>query len=97
MVVGDTEGPLPKGVGHIIRMSFLVTKFRDLDLTRKSILFLLPPSGGVGIIGVTTTPVTSTPSTSAPLLKGLVQDRGISGHPIILRGVMVAEGHPSCR
>ena len=90
-------GPLPKGIGHIMRMSFLATKFRDLDLTRKSILFLLPPSGGAGIIGVTTILVTSTPSTFAPLAKGLVWDGGISGYPIIIRGVMVAEGRPSRR
>ena len=97
MVVGDTVGPLPKGIGHIMRMSFLATKFGDLDLTRKSILFLSPPSGCVGIIGVTTTPVTSTSSTSAPPVKGLVWDRGIGGHPIIIRGVMMAEGRPSHR
>ena len=84
MVVGDTADPLPKGVGHIMRMSFLASKFRDLDLTRKSILFLSPPSGCAGIIGVTTTPVTLTPSISLPLVKGLVQDRGIGGHPIII-------------
>ena len=72
MVVGDTVGPLPKGVSHIMRMSFFATKFGDLDFTRKSILFLLPPSGCAGIIGVTTTLVTSTPSTSVPLVKGLV-------------------------
>ena len=97
MVVGDTAGPLPKGVGHIMRMSFLATKFGDLDLTRKSILFLLPPSGGAGIVGVTTTPVTSTPSTSGPLAKGPILDGGISGYPLIIRGGTVAEGHPSRR
>ena len=84
MLVGDTAGPQPKGVSHIMRMSFLATKFRDLDLTRKSILFLLPPSGGASIIRVTTTPVTLTPSASVPLANGLVQDRGIGGHPIII-------------
>ena len=88
MVVGDTAGPLPKGIGHIMRMSFLATKFRDLDLTRKSILFLSPPSGGVGIIGVTTTQVILTSSTSTPPAKGLVLDTGIGGHPIIIREVM---------
>ena len=40
-------GPLPEGVSHIMRVSLLAPKFRYLDLTRKSILFLLPPSGGV--------------------------------------------------
>ena len=95
MIVGDTVGPLPKGIGHIMRMSFLATKFGDLDLTRKSILFLLPPSRGVGIIKVTTTPVTLASSTSTPPAKGLVWDRGIGGHPIIIRGVMMAKGRPS--
>ena len=95
MVVSDTAGPLPKGISHIMRMSFLATKFRDLDLTRKSILFLSPPSRGVGIIGVTTILVTSTPSASMPFAKGLVRDRGISGYPLIIRGVVVAKGHPS--
>ena len=46
MVVSDTAGPLPKGISYIIRMSLLTTKFGNLDLTRKSILLLLPPSGG---------------------------------------------------
>ena len=97
MVVSDTVGPLPKGVGHIMRMSFLATKFGDLDLTRKSILFLLPPSGGVGIIRVTTTLLISTSFTSTPPAKRFVLDRSIGGHPIIIRRVMMAEGHPSHR
>ena len=84
MVVGDTASPLPRGIGHIMRMSFLATKFGDLDLTRKSILFLLPASGGAGTIGVTTTSVILTSSTSAPPVKGPVLDRGIGGHPIII-------------
>ena len=97
MVVGNTVGPLPKGIGHIMRMSFLATKFGDLDLTRKSILILLPASGGAGIIRVTTTQVISASPTSTPPAKGLVLDRGIGGHPIIIQGVMMAEGHPSHR
>ena len=83
-VISDTAGPLPKGVGHVMRMSFLATKFGDLDLTRKSILLPLPPSRGAGIIGVTTTSVTSTPSTSMPPARGSVLVRGITGHPIII-------------
>ena len=97
MIVGDTAGPLPKGVGHIMRMSLLAPKFRDLDLARKSILFLLPPSRGVSFIGVTTTPVTSTPSAPTPPAKGLIRDGGISGYCVIIRGVAVAEGCPSHR
>ena len=84
MVVSDTASPLPKGIGYVMRMSFLATKFRDLDLTRKSFLLLLPPSRGAGIIGVTTTLAISTPSTSMPPAKGPVLVRGITGHPIII-------------
>ena len=84
MVVGDTMGPLPKGIGHIMRMTLLTTEFRDLDLTRKSILLLSPPSGGACFIGVTTTLVTSTSSAPTPHAKGLVRDGGISGHPVII-------------
>ena len=87
--------PLPKDVSHIMRMTLLAFEFRDLDLTRKSILFLLPPSGDVSFIEVTTTPVTSTSSAPTPPVKGLVRDGGISGHPVIIRRVVVAEGCPS--
>ena len=97
MAVSDTVSPLPKGISHIMRMSFLATKFGDLDLTRKSILFLLPPSGGVGIIGVNTTTVISTPSTSTPPAKGPVLVSGITEHPIIIRGVRMTKGCPSHR
>ena len=88
MVVSDTMGPLPKGIGHIMRMTLLTSEFGDLDLTRKSILLLLPPSRGASFIGVTTTLVTPTSSASTPPVKGLVRDGGISGHPIIIRGVV---------
>ena len=90
-------GPLPKGVGHIVRMALLASEFRDLDLTREPILFLLPPSGGESLIGVTTTPVTSIPSAPMPLMKGLPRDSGISGYPFLIRGVMVVGGCPSHR
>ena len=88
-------GLLPEGISHIMRMTLLAPKSRDLDLTRKSILFLLPPSGGVSFIRVTTTPVTLTSSAPTPAAKGLIRDGGISGHPIIIRRVAVAEGCPS--
>ena len=97
MVVSDTVGLLPKGISHIMRMSFLATKFGDLDLTRKSILLLSPPSRGAGIIRVTTTSAILTPSTSMPPAKGSVLVRGITGHPIIIRGVRMTKGHPSHR
>ena len=97
MVVSDTAGPVPKGVGHIIRMTLLAPKFGDLDLASKSILFLSPPSGGASLVRVTTTPVTPTSSAPTPPVKGLVRDGGISGYPVIIRGVAVAEGCPSHR
>ena len=90
-------GPLPKGIGHIMRMALLAPKFRDLDLTREPILFLLPPSGGESLIGVTTTLVTSIPSAPMPLMKGLPRDSGISGYPFLIRGVTVVGGCPSHR
>ena len=85
-------GPLPKGISHIMRMTLLTTEFRDLDLTRKSILFLLPPSGGVSFIGVTTAPVTLTSSAPMPPVRGPVRDGGIGGHPIIIGGLVVVRG-----
>ena len=96
MVVSDTTGPLPKGIGHVMRMTLLTSKFRNLDLTRKSILPLSPPSRGASFIGVTTTPVTSTSSAPTPPARGPVRDGGISGHPII-RSVAVAGGGLSNR
>ena len=90
-------GPLPEGIGYIMRITLLAPKFGYLDLTRKSILFLLPPSGGVSFIGVTTTLVTLTSSAPTPPVKGLVRDGGICGHPVIIGRVAVAEGCPSHR
>ena len=58
-MISDTTGPLPKGISHIMSMTLLAPKFRYLDLTRKSILFLLPPSRGESFIRVNTTPATS--------------------------------------
>ena len=97
MIVSDRAGPLPKGIGHIMRMSLLAPKFGDLDLTRKSILFLLPPSGGASPIRVTTTLVTSTSSAPTPPAKGPIRDGGISRYPVIIRGVVVIEGCPAHR
>ena len=85
-------GPLPKGIGHIMRMTLLAPKFGDLDLTREPILFLLPPSRGESLIGVTTTPVTSISSATTPLLKWLLRGRGISGYPFLIRSVTVVGG-----
>ena len=90
-------GPLPKGVSHIMRMTLLAPKLRDLDLTREPILFLSPPSRGESLIGVTTTPVTSISSATMPLMKRLLRGRGISGYPFLIRSVMVVGGCPSHR
>ena len=97
MIVGDTPGPLPKGIDHIMGMTLLAPKFGDLDLAGKSILFLPPPSGGVGFIGVTTTLATLTSSAPMPPVKGLIRNGDISGYPIIIEGMEVAEGCPSHR
>ena len=90
-------GPLPKGIGHIMRMTLLAPKFGDLDLTRESILFLLPPSRGESLIGVTSTLVTLISSATTPLMKRLLRGSGISGYPFLIRRVMVVGGHPSHR
>ena len=37
-VIGDALRPLPKGTGYILRMSFLASEFRDLNLIREPIL-----------------------------------------------------------
>ena len=39
-VIGDAPRPLPKGTGYIMRMSFLASKFRDLNFIREPIFFL---------------------------------------------------------
>ena len=83
---------MPKGISHIMRMTLLTSEFRDLDLTRKSILLLSPPSRGASFIGVTTTPVTSTSSAPMPPVRGPVRDGGIGEHPIIIGGVVVVGG-----
>ena len=90
-------GPLPKGIGHIVKMALLAPKFGDLDLTREPILFLLPPSGGGSLIGVTTTLVTSISSATTPLTKQLLRGRGISEYPSLIRSVTVVGGCPSHR
>ena len=102
MIVGDTVGPLPKGISHIMRMTLLAPKFGYLDLARKSILLLMPNSRGVSSIRVTTTPAALTPSTPTSLVRGFIRDGGISGYPIIIRGLMelrevLLAGEPAVR
>ena len=41
-VIGDAPRPLPKGAGYILRMSFLASEFRDLNLIREPILLPTP-------------------------------------------------------
>ena len=97
MVISNTTGPLPKGIGHIMRMALLAPKFRDLDLAREPILFLLPPSRGESLIRVTTTPVASISSATPPLANRLLRGGGIRRYPFLIRGVMVVGGCPSHR
>ena len=91
LVVSDTVSPLPKGIGYIIRMSLITTEFWNLDLTRKSILLFLPPSGGACIIGVTATSAFLTASTSTPLTKGPIMIGGITRCSIIRGGERMIE------
>ena len=97
MVISDTTGPLPKGIGHIMRMTLLTSEFRDLDLTRKSILFLSSPSRVERLIGVATTPVTLTSSAIPSLTRRLLRGGGIGGHPFLIGGVMMIGGGLSNR
>ena len=97
MIISDTVGPLHKGISHIMRMTLLAPKFGYLDLARKSILFLSPPTGGEGLIGVTTTLAIPASSATVPLTNWLLRGRGISRYPFLIRGVMRVEGHPSHR
>ena len=97
MVISDTMGPLPKGIGHIMRMTLLTSEFRDFDLTRKSILFLSSPSRVERLIRVTTTPVTSASLATPSLTRRLLRGGGISGHPFLIGGVMVIGGGLSNR
>ena len=97
MIISDATGPLPKGVSHIMMMTFLAPKFGNLDLTREFILFPLPPSGGESLIGVTTTPVTLISSATMPLMKRLPRDSGISGYPFLIKSVVVVDRYSSHR
>ena len=89
--------PLPKGISHMMRMALLAPKFRDLDLAREPILFLLPPSRGESLIGVTTTLVTSISSAAPPLTNQLLRGGGICRYPFLIRGVTVIGVCPSHR
>ena len=85
MIIGDTVGPLPKGISHIMRMTLLAPKFGYLDLAREPILFLMPSFRGACSIRVTTTLATLTPSAPMPSAGVSFRDGGIGGYPIIIR------------
>ena len=70
MIVHDTAGPLPEGAGHIMSMALLASEFGYLDLTQKSILFLMPSPRGVSAIRVTATLAAMAPSTPTPPMGG---------------------------
>ena len=78
-----------------MHMALLASKFGYLDLTRKSILFLTPSPRGVSAIGVTATPAAAAPSTPTPPVGGFIQDGGIGGYPVIIRGLVVTGECPS--
>ena len=90
MIVCDAVSPLPEGTSHIMCMAFFASKFRNLDLALKSIFFLLPPPRGVGTIGVTATMATVAPMAPMPPVRGSICDGGISGYPVIIRGLVMA-------
>ena len=66
MIVCDAASPLPEGTGHIMSMAFLASEFRNMDLTRKSILFLTPSPRGASAIRVAAATGTAAPSAPTP-------------------------------
>ena len=76
-------------------MAFLASKFRNLDLARKCILFLLSSSKGASAIGVTATMTTVAPLAPTPPMRGSICDGGISGYPVIIRGLVMTGKCPS--
>ena len=76
-------------------MAFLASEFRNLDLAQKSILFLLPSSRGASAIGVAATMATAAPSAPTPPMRGSICNGGISGYPVVIRGLVMAGKCPS--
>ena len=70
-IVHDAVSLLPEGAGHIMSMAFLAFKFRNLDLTQKSILLLTPSHRGVSTIGVTATLAAVAPPAPTPPMGGV--------------------------
>ena len=95
MIVRDATCPLPEGTSHIVSMAFLASEFRNLDLTQKSILFLMPSPRGVSAIGVATTLAAAAPLTPVPPMGGFISDGGISGYPVVIGGLVMTRKCPS--
>ena len=84
MIVHDAASPLPEGTGHIMSMAFLASEFRNLDLTQKSILFLMPFPRGASAIRVAATMATAAPLAPTPPTRGSICNGGIHGYPIVI-------------
>ena len=95
MIVHDAVSPLQEGTGHIMSMAFLASEFRNLDLAQKSILFLPPSPRGVSTIRVTATTATVAPMAPMPPTRGSVCNGGISGYPVVIRGLVMTGKCPS--
>ena len=76
-------------------MAFLASKFRNRDLTRKSILFLTPSPRGASAIGVTAALATAAPLTPTPPTGGFILDGGIGGYPVVIKGLVMTRKCPS--
>ena len=87
--------PLPEGTSHIISMAFLASEFRNLDLTRKSILFLTPSPRGASAIGVTATMATVASLAPTPPTRGSICNGGIHGYPVVIGGLVMTRKCPS--
>ena len=72
MIIRDAPSPLLEGAGHIMSIALLASEFGYLDLTQKSILFLLPPPRGVSAIRVAATLAAVAPYTPMPPAGGPV-------------------------
>ena len=92
MIVCDAMSPLPEGTGHIMSMALLASELGYLDLTQKSILFLMPTPRGVSAIRVTATPAAVAPSTPTLPAGGSIWNGGIGGYPLVLIGGLVVTG-----
>ena len=95
MIVHDAGSPLVEGTSHIMSMAFLASEFRNLDLTRKSILFLTPSPRGASAIEVAATTATAAPSAPMPPMRGSISNGGIRGYPVIIRGLVMTRKCPS--